>query len=125
MRKLQPVLWNKGTLLSPQHLQTHDRFFEDSLQFWLESLSFCPWGFRKLQIDREALASGLVSLDSAAGIFSDGLLFEIPSADAAPPAKSLLEHYGPGESAMDVYLAVPTYRERGVNVSSPNTSVDT
>src|SRR5262245_20507547 len=116
MRKLQPVLWTKGTLLSPQHLQVQDRFLEDSLQFWMESLSFCPWGFRLLKIDREALSSGLLTISAASGIFPDGLLFDIPEADTTPPSKSLQEHFGPTDTVMDVHLAVPIYRERGVNV---------
>ena len=125
MRQLQPVLWTKGTLLSPQHLQAQDRFLEDTLQFWLESLAFAPWGFRELRIDREALAGGLLIASAASGIFPDGLLFEIPDADGAPPAKQLAEHFGPDDSALDVYLAVPQYRERGVNVSTPGAATDT
>jgi type VI secretion system protein ImpJ len=124
MRRLQPVLWNKGTLLTPQHLQAHDRFLEDSLQFWLESQQFSPWGLSELQIDRETLAAGLLSVSSASGVFPDGLLFDIPDADPAPPAKSLVEHFGPNDSSMDVYLAVPAYREKGINVSQPGGFVD-
>ena len=33
MRQLQPVIWSKGTFLTPQHLQTRDRFLESVLQF--------------------------------------------------------------------------------------------
>src|SRR5919107_1406947 len=50
MRQLQPVLWTKGVLLTPQHLQTQDRFLEDLLQFRLAALTFCPWGFRRLDV---------------------------------------------------------------------------
>jgi len=50
MKQLQPVIWTKGTFLSPQHLQLQDRFLENLLQFQLDSLTFRPWGFRSLQI---------------------------------------------------------------------------
>jgi type VI secretion system protein ImpJ len=122
MRRLQPVLWTKGTLLTPQHLQLQDRFIEDSLQFWLEALTFSPWGFRELRVDREALAAGLLSISSASGIFRDGLLFEIPGADLAPPAKPLAEHFSPEQSGLDVYLAIPQYREGGSNIAVGNGS---
>jgi len=125
MRQLQHVLWTKGTLLTPQHLQIQDRFVEDSLQFWLESLAFNPWGFRELRLDHEALAAGVVTVSRASGIFRDGLLFEIPDTDPAPPAKPLAEHFGPNDSSLDVYLAVPQYRERGLNVSVPGGASDT
>ena len=78
MKRLQPVIWMKGTLLSPQYLQTQDRFLENSLKFQLDGLSFAPWGFRRLQMNQEALASGYVAIADAAGIFPDGLLFDIP-----------------------------------------------
>ena len=38
MKRLQPVIWSKGTFLSPQHLQLQDRFLENLLQFHLDSL---------------------------------------------------------------------------------------
>ena len=39
MKRLQPVIWTKGTFLTPQHLQLQDRFLEDTLQFRLEALN--------------------------------------------------------------------------------------
>jgi len=41
MKQLQPVLWSKGTLLTPQHLQLQDKFLEDSMNFRVQSLKFC------------------------------------------------------------------------------------
>ena len=98
---------------------------EDSLQFWLESLAFNPWGFRELRVDHEALAAGVFTVSRASGILRDGLLFEIPDADPAPLAKPLGEHFGPNDSSLDMYLAVPQYRERGLNVSIPGAASDT
>ena len=85
MRQLKPVIWSKGTALAPQHLQNQDRFFESSLQFRLETLSFRPWGFSTLEIDHVALSSGSFNILRASGILPDGLLFDIPDSDAAPP----------------------------------------
>src|SRR6202022_155220 len=81
MRQLQPVVWSKGTFLTPQHLQTRDRFLESVLQFRLEALSFCPWGFQELQLNREALAGGNFALTRAVGILPDGLPFDVPDSD--------------------------------------------
>ena len=52
MNRLQPVVWKKGTLLSPQYLQTQDRFLEDTLKFHLDALAFSPWGFRRLTLNQ-------------------------------------------------------------------------
>jgi type VI secretion system protein ImpJ len=118
MRQLQPVLWTKGVLLTPQHLQTQDRFLEDLLEFQLFALSFCPWGFQRLNIDREALAGGVLGISQAAGILPDGLLFEIPDADPAPPPRPLETGWQPDQQTLDVYLAIPEQRDNGLNVSS-------
>jgi type VI secretion system protein ImpJ len=118
MKRLQPVIWTKGTFLSPQHLQIQDRFLENLLQFQLESLSFRPWGFASLSISQEALAGGLFGISSASGILPDGLLFDIPASDAAPPPKQLADCFEPDQTSIDLYLAVPHYRERGLNVAT-------
>jgi len=119
MKRLQQAIWTKGTFLSPQHLQLQDRFLEDLLQFHIECLSFAPWGFRTLQISQETLAGGAFSITRASGIFPDGLLFDIPDADGAPPLRPLKDCFEADQTTLDVYLAVPQYRERGLNVAAP------
>src|SRR5262245_62082559 len=118
MRRLQPVIWTKGTFLSPQHLQLQDRFLENMLQFHLENLAFRPWGFRTLQISQEALDGGALGIASASGIMPDGLLFDIPNSDGAPPLRQLPECFDPDQASLDLFLAVPQYRDRGLNVAS-------
>ena len=125
MRRLEPVVWTKGTFLNPQHLQSQDRFLEETLQFDLQALEFRPWGFRHLRIDQAALAAGNLAVTEAVGIFPDGLLFDIPGSDQAPPAKPLADHFLADVESVDVYLAVPSYRERGFNVASARRDAET
>lgn len=118
MRRLQPVVWAKGTFLSPQYLQSQDIFHEDLLQFRVDSLVAHPWGFRNVQINHEALAAGNFALDAAAGIFPDGLVFDIPRSDIAPGPKPLASYFEAGKDAVDVYLAVPAWRQGAANVNT-------
>jgi type VI secretion system protein ImpJ len=118
MKRLQPVIWTKGTFLSPQYLQLQDRFLENVLQFHLENLSFRPYGFRSLQISQEALDTGTFNITSASGILPDGLLFDIPTSDAAPSVKQLAECFEPDQTSLELYLAVPQYRDHGLNVAT-------
>jgi type VI secretion system protein ImpJ len=118
MRQMQPVLWTKGVLLTPQHLQTQDRFLEDALQFRLATATFAPWGFHRLTIDREALAGGSLSLTAASGICPDGLLFDMPDGDQSPEPKPLEGAFGPDQTARIAYLAIPEYRYGGLNVAA-------
>jgi type VI secretion system protein ImpJ len=117
MRQLQPVLWTKGTFLTPQHLQLQDRFLEDSLNFRLQALKFCAWGFSEVVLDQELLADGQLAVTRASGIFPDGLLFDIPGPDQPPPSKALAEFFDPGVRDLDIYLTVPDYKLKGLNVA--------
>jgi type VI secretion system protein ImpJ len=117
MKQLQPVLWTKGTFLTPQHLQVQDRFLEDSLNFRLQALKFCAWGFSEIVLDQELLADGQLSISRASGIFPDGLLFDVPGPDQPPPSKALAEFFDLGVRDLDIYLTVPDYRQKGLNVS--------
>jgi type VI secretion system protein ImpJ len=102
-----------------------DQFLESSLHFRLNALQFRPWGFHALQVDRESLAAGTFLLTSAAGIFPDGLLFDIPRSDLAPPPKLLLECFQQDQNEIDVYFAIPPMRDGGLNVAAPKVGADT
>jgi type VI secretion system protein ImpJ len=116
MRQLQPVLWTKGLVLAPQHLQTQDRYFEDQLGFQLASLTRWPWGFSRLRLDDSALAAGTFKILEAAGAFPDGMVFDVPQSDATIPPRTVAEVWTADEATMLVYLAVPEYRLDGKNV---------
>jgi type VI secretion system protein ImpJ len=107
MRQLQKVLWTKGVLLNPQHLQTQDRYLETLLAFRVSALTAYPWGFSRLEFDREALAGGVLNLVRATGLMPDGLVFDIGEADPAPSPLPIAEHWQPDQTAMLVYLAIP------------------
>lgn len=125
MRHLQPVLWTKGLFLTPQHLQSQDRYLESLLQFQVDSLNRAPWGFRQLSIDHKALETGVFSLTEASGIMPDGLLFDIPASDAAPPPRPFAAAFTSARQSLDIYLAVPHYRDHGKNVSAEQKTAET
>ena len=117
MPSLHPVLWTKGTLLTPQHLQAQDRYHDDLLRAQLGALTFCPWGLTRLDIDREALAGGTLVVRAIAGRFPDGLLFEAPGADPTPPPRPMDVAWAQDQRALLVSLAVPEYRPGARNVA--------
>jgi type VI secretion system protein ImpJ len=125
MKRLQPVIWMKGTFLSPQYLQSQDRYLENSLQFHLDALNYCAWGFQSVQVDHEALADGGFSLTQASGILPDGLLFDIPGADPAPDPKPLADAFEQDQNSLTIYLSIPHHREPGLNIAFDRTDVDT
>ena len=118
MASLHPVLWTKGTLLTPQHLQAQDRYFDTLLRGQLGALVFSPWGLTRLEIDRAALAGGSIALRAVAGRFADGLLFDAPGADPLPAPRALAETWSQDQRALTVLLAVPEYRPGARNVTA-------
>ncbi|MCP5115141.1 MAG: type VI secretion system baseplate subunit TssK [bacterium] len=117
MKRLQPVVWSKGTLLAPQHLQVQDRFIESLLQFRLNAQKFRPWGFLDLAVNQEALSEGEFTITRAAGLFPDGLAFDIPESDAAPPPKQIQDLFEEDEETIELFLAIPPLRQSGINVA--------
>ena len=125
MPKLSPVVWSKGVFLSPQHLQSQDRYFEDLLRFQVHSLTQRGWGFSALQIDGAALAEGTLTLTQATGLFPDNLAFEMPQADALPPSRSIEECFRDDRTRCTFFLAVPERRSGGINVSDAKDNLST
>jgi type VI secretion system protein ImpJ len=117
MRNLQPVIWMKGTFLSPQHLQTQDRFLEGSMRFQLDQLNYRAWGFSQFSFDPEQLSQGNFVLTTGRGLFPDGLPFDIPTPDGPPPAKPLKEAFDDDQTELDIYLCIPEQRHQGLNVT--------
>jgi len=125
MRQLQPVIWSKGTFLSPQHLQAQERFVEDSARFYLDSLNARSWGFREIQLDAKALSEGRLAITRATGLFPDALALDIPASDPPPPARALSDCFPKGRNSCLFYLAVPEYLAGGMNISKDRGSVST
>lgn len=125
MRQLQPVVWSKGVFLSPQHLQAQDRFFEDSLRFNLEALSFRYWGYASLQIETSAIAEGQLQIAEASGLFPDGLAFDTAAADEGPRSRSLDECFSEEMEACVFLLAIPHGRAGAIHVAQQRGGLST
>ena len=125
MRQLQPVIWSKGTLLSPQHLQAQERFVQDTLRFYMESLGDSLWGFSHLQLDPHALSNGTLAVSSARGVFPDAAPFDFPACEPAPPSRTLEPCFNNGRTVCTFFLAVPEYRSSTMNIAMHRSGVST
>lgn len=71
------VVWSEGMFLRTQHFQQQDLRLESLVAGTFSALPY-PWfGFRKLTLDENALAAGLIGIQEAAGHFPDGTAFSM------------------------------------------------
>ena len=54
----------------------------------------------------------------ARGVFPDGLTFNMPECDAPPPARNISDVFPPTRDALEILLAIPPRRERGLNCAT-------
>lgn len=80
------VVWGEGTLISPQHFQQQERYYDYQLnQYYLASACY-GWGFQELVINHSANRMGELSIERLSGFFKDGSFFN-ENIDSAPNLK--------------------------------------
>ncbi|CAM3133860.1 type VI secretion system-associated protein [Pseudomonas floridensis] len=96
------VIWQEGMLLRPQHFQHNDRYYDQQMRLRSQLTGSYVWGFTKVEIDQQFLASGQIVLNQASGILPDGTVFDLGDRDR-PLALEI-----PANTANKaVYLALP------------------
>jgi type VI secretion system protein ImpJ len=120
MKFLSRVVWSEGMYLAPHHFQAQSRYFDDSVAFMTRSLWADAWGYLDLELDSKAVKNGDVSVLHASGIFADGLTFEMPAPDTAPPARRITSLFPPEASELMLCLAVPARRNDGYDLNLEN-----
>jgi type VI secretion system protein ImpJ len=118
MSRFRKIVWNEGMLLSPQHFQQWDNFYEGLLNSRLASLAPYEWGILDLQINRESVANGSFDLVRCRAVMPDGLLLNVPEIDPAPYPRPIQDHFDPEAETLDVHLAIPAKRPGAANFQS-------
>jgi type VI secretion system protein ImpJ len=72
------VVWSEGLFLRPHHLQQSDRYLENLVESRVRHVTPYPWGFSRIEIDRDLAQQGKFSLRAAAGVMPDGTPFSMP-----------------------------------------------
>jgi type VI secretion system protein ImpJ len=120
MSRARNVVWTEGLFLTPHVFQQSDRYREHLLQFRLKPLSPFYWGLTELEIDREGLVTGFVTVYRCSGVLPDGLAFQVPDEDDAPESRSVKEFFPPSAESLDVYLAISIKHPDAVSVNLEN-----
>jgi type VI secretion system protein ImpJ len=99
-------------LMSPQHLQSLDRFHEGLVAARVGALTPYDWGVAALEVDPAALGTGQVRLQRFAGVMPDGAAVAFDESDAdAPAPRAAGEHFPAAARSLDVHLCLARERE--------------
>ncbi len=104
------IVWSEGLFVKQQHFQQQFRYTETLLDQKIKSIQAYDFGFERLEINREHLALGKISLIFAKGTFPDGTSFNAPSHDLLPEPLDVTSDMVSNEI---VYLALPLRVEGG------------
>ncbi|MCI0419360.1 MAG: type VI secretion system baseplate subunit TssK [Acidobacteria bacterium] len=117
MSRSRRILWTEGMFLTPHHFQQWDNYYENTLDFRLKALTAFAWGLTELEIRREGISNGQVTLTRCSGLLPGGTAFSIPESDEAPPTRSVEGHFTAAAKSLDVYLGVGLKRSSASNVA--------
>jgi len=107
MSKYRKIVWNEGMLLTPHHFQQWDNYFEDQLTSRVQSMMQYDYGVIDLQVNNEAVANGNFQITTCRAVLQDGLIVNVPDAEAVPDLRPVGDHFHPEQERLGVHLAIP------------------
>lgn len=119
-RALQAVVWQQGTLITPQHLQHQDAHHHAQLAARLHGASPRNVGLVQLQVDALALQEGTVRLPCAMAIMPGGEVVQwhdTSNVHGAPPCRALPNPDAEPGNTLEVYLVLPRLRHDAANIA--------
>lgn len=108
MSLYNPVVWQDGMFMKPQHFQQLDRSHSKRSSMLSANTSPLYWGIQRLEINSQLLALGKIGITRAEGILQDRTPFDLPLQAELPEVKDV----DPSIANKVVYLCCPLPSER-------------
>lgn len=118
MSKYRKIVWNEGMLLTPHHFQQWDNYHEELLNSRVRSVLPFEYGVIDLQVNNEAIANGNFQIINCHAVLPDGLLVNVPDAEAVPDLRPVGDHFNPEQEKLGVHLAIPARKMGEANFQS-------
>ena len=112
------VIWSDGLFIKPHHFQQQQRYHDYVARRHGDAASAYQYGLESLELNKENLLHGRISIVSASGIFPDRTVFDIPG-ECPPPAPLDLSTINSVNET--VYLALPLWAN-GLSEVAANSS---
>ena len=89
MSLYNPVVWQDGMFMKPQHFQQLDRYQGKQSGMLSGFESPLHWGIKRIEINTELLALGKIGITHAEGILQDRTPFDLPLHASLPEVKDV------------------------------------
>ena len=106
------VVWSEGMFLNPHHFQQQERYFERYIDGKCSAYGAYGWGIHFIELDKQLLKLGKISIIKSKGVFPDGTPFSFPDQNDPPPVFEV----PPNTHGQIVYLGIPVKRPGAVDV---------
>jgi type VI secretion system protein ImpJ len=107
MSKYRKIVWNEGMLLTPHHFQQWDNYHEELLNSRIQSVMQFEYGVLDLRVNNEAIANGNFQITNCRAVMPDGLMINVPDAEAVPDLRPVGNHFPVEAEKLGVHLAIP------------------
>lgn len=111
------VVWQEGMFLRTQHFQQQDRWTEQFVRGWVQSLRPHPWGLLDYALNRDLLTTGRFALGKGTGVFEDGTPFSLPGEADHPRPLDVPEN----ARNVLIFLGLPIRQDGAVEVGDAST----
>ena len=118
-----PLFWEHGLFLQPQHFQLAHRQQLATLTRMVSLLNPYLWGVRRLAVNEEALNNGTFEVTQLELLLHSGEWAVLP-VNATLPPRSFLASWTTPEEPLPVWLALAGFREQGNNVLRTDAPAD-
>ncbi len=116
-----PIQWSEGMLLSPQHFQQNDVYWEQQMHAKTSMTQPYSWGISHVAIDETKLLDGTLSILELDALLPDGLVVRYRASEQDLPLvfsiKKTLKTVG--KTSLTVQLMVPRRSEGAASNTSP------
>ena len=105
-------------LLTPHHFQQWDNYHEELLNSRIQSAMQYEYGVLDLQVSNEAIANGNFQITNLRAVLPDGLMINVPDAEAVPDMRPVGNHFAAEAASLGVHIAIPAKKQGEANYQS-------
>lgn len=118
----EALQWSEGMMISPQHFQQNDIYWNQMLRHVMAQLQPNYWGVIDMQLNTDNIAAGEVVVERLHCVMPDGLVIQHPlEGQDDVLSVNVADHDGiqANGKSLRVFLTVPIRREGSASSSAP------